>query len=389
VLPTGRNLYSIDPRSVPTRTAWEIGKRTAQEVVARYAQDHGDWPRAIVIDLWGSATMRTGGDDLAQAMALIGARPVWDQTSSRVSGFEILPQASFNRPRVDVTLRISGLFRDVFATQIALFDSAVQAIALLDENDEDNPIAAARRASQAEPLRIFGAAPGAYGIGLAATLAQDDWTSRDDLGEAYLAASSHAYRASGDGVAAGAAFRDQVAGADAFVHVQDMVEQDVLDADAFAEHEGGFAAAAQALGNAPALYHVDAARGDAPKVRTLNEEVARVLRARATNPKWIAGQMRHGYRGASEIAKTVDNLYAYAALTTAVPSRHFDLIFDATLGDEAVRAFLHQHNPDALQEMAQTFANAARRGFWLSRRNSAMTLLRDMLGDPAPMGLAS
>ncbi len=389
VLPTGRNLYSIDPRAVPTRTAWEIGKRTALEVVARYAQDHGDWPRAIVIDLWGSATMRTGGDDLAQAMALIGARPVWDATSSRVSGFEILPQASFNRPRVDVTLRISGLFRDVFATQIALFDSAVQAIALLDEEDEDNPIAGARRATQAEPLRVFGAAPGAYGIGLAGALAEDAWTSRDELGAAYLAASSHAYRASGEGADAGSAFRDQVAGADAFVHVQDMAEQDVLDSDAFAEHEGGFAAAAQALGNAPALYHVDAARESAPKVRTLSEQLARVLRARATNPRWLAGQMRHGYRGASEIAKTVDNLYAYAALTTAVPSRHFDLLFDATLGDDAVRDFLNAHNPDALQAIAQTFANAARRGMWASRRNSSLTILRDLLGDPAPLGLAS
>ncbi len=389
VLPTGRNLYSIDPRSVPTRTAWEIGKRTAQEVVARHAQDHGDWPRAIVIDLWGSATMRTGGDDLAQAMALIGARPVWDAASSRVSGFEILPQASFNRPRVDVTLRISGLFRDVFATQIALFDSAVQAIALLDEEDEDNPIAAARRATQAEPLRIFGAAPGAYGIGLAATLAEDRWSSRDDLGAAYLAASSHSYRASGEGAEAGAAFRDQVAGADAYVHVQDMAEQDLLDSDAFAEHEGGFAAAAESLGHAPALYHVDAARADAPKVRTLSEEVARVLRARAINPRWLAGQMRHGYRGASEIAKTVDNLYAYAALTTAVPSRHFELLFDATLGDEAVRAFLNEHNPDALHAIAQTFANADRRCFWTSRRNSSLTILRDLLGDPAPIGLAS
>ena len=389
VLPTGRNLYSIDPRSVPTRTAWEIGKRTAQEVVARHAQDHGDWPRAIVIDLWGSATMRTGGDDLAQAMALIGARPVWDTTSSRVSGFEILPQASFNRPRVDVTLRVSGLFRDVFATQIALFDSAVQAIALLDEEDEDNPIAAARRATQAEPLRIFGAAPGSYGIGIAATLADDAWTSRDELGAAYLAASSHAYRASGEGEEAGAAFRERVAGADAYVHVQDMAEQDVLDSDAFAEHEGGFAAAAQSLGTAPALYHVDGARADAPKVRLLSEEVARVLRARATNPRWLAGQMRHGYRGASEIAKTVDNLYAYAALTSAVPSRHFDLLFDATLGDDAVLAFLNAHNPDASHAIAQTFANAARRGFWTSRRNSSLTILRDLLGDPAPLGLAS
>ncbi len=387
VLPTGRNLYSLDPRSVPTRTAWEIGKRAAQEVVARYVQDHGDWPRAIVIDLWGSATMRTGGDDLAQAMALIGARPLWDQTSSRVSGFEILPQAVFGRPRVDVTLRISGLFRDVFATQIALFDSAVQAIAQLDEGDEDNPIAAARRAGSEAPLRIFGAAPGDYGTGLSQRIASEDWGSRAELGEAYLDAASHAYGASGEGVEAKAAFRAQVAGADAFVHVQDMAGQDVLDSDAFAEHEGGFAAAAQALGQSPALYHVDATRETAPKVRTLPEEVARVLRARATNPRWIQGQMRHGYRGASEIARTLGNLYAYAALSDAVESRHFDLMFDATLGDEAVCAFLAAHNPDAQRDMAQTFSNAARRGFWVSRRNSAMMALRDILGEP--MGLAS
>ena len=386
VLPTGRNLYSIDPRSVPTRTAWEIGKRAAQEVVARYVQDHGDWPRAIVIDLWGSATMRTGGDDLAQAMALIGARPLWDQTSSRVSGFEILPQAVFGRPRVDVTLRISGLFRDVFATQIALFDSAVQAIAQLDESDEDNPIAAARRAGGSAPLRIFGAAPGDYGMGLSQRIAGEDWRTRAELGEAYLAATSHAYGASGE-VEAKAAFRAQAATADAFVHVQDMAGQDVLDSDAFAEHEGGFAAAAEALGQTPALYHLDATREAAPKVRTLKEEVARVLRARATNPRWIEGQMRHGYRGASEIAKTVANLYAYAALSDAVESRHFDLMFDATLGDEAVRDFLLAQNPAAQRDIAQTFSNAARRGFWATRRNSAMTALRDILGDP--MGLAS
>ena len=389
VLPTGRNLYSIDPRSVPTRTAWEIGRRTAQEVVARYVQDQGDWPRAIVIDLWGSATLRTGGDDLAQAMALIGARPVWDQTSSRVSGFEILPQAFFGRPRIDVTLRISGLFRDIFATQIALFDSAVQAISLLDETDEDNPIAAARRAGALAPLRIFGAAPGDYGTGLAQRIAGDEWGSREELGQAYLAATSHAYRASDECVEARAAFRERVSSADAFVHVQDMAGQDILDSDAFAEHEGGFAAAAQALGHSPAVYHVDATREAPPKVRTVSQEVARVLRARATNPRWIAGQMRHGYRGASEIAKTVANLYAHAALSDAVQSHHFDLLFDATLGDEAVRAFLLAHNLEAQRAIAQTFSNAARRGFWVSRRNSSMMALRDILGEPAPMGLAS
>jgi cobaltochelatase CobN len=376
VLPTGRNLTSVDPRSVPTRTAWEIGRRTAEEVVTRYAQDHGDWPRSIVIDLWGSATMRTGGDDLAQAMALLGVRPVWDAASSRVSGFEILPPASFGRPRVDVTLRISGLFRDIFPNQIALFDEAVRAVAALDEDEHDNPLSAAAR--RGEPLRIFGAAPGQYGIGLGRTLADGSWQDRGELGEAYLAASAWAYGRGEAARPAGPAFRDRVASADAFVHVQDMAEQDVLDSDAFAEHEGGFAAAAAALGGSPALYHPDTSAGKT-RVRSLRQEIARVLRGRATNPLWIAGQMRHGHRGAAEIAETVDNLFAFAATTDAVPSRHFDLMYDATCGDDAVRAFLVSANPDAAASVARRFEEAARRGLWQSRRNSSAATLRDML----------
>ena len=254
VLPTGRNLYAIDPRSAPTRNAWEIGRRAAEEVLARYAQDHGDWPKRIVIDLWGSATMRTGGDDLAQAFALIGCRPTWDASSSRVSGFEVLPLAMLGRPRVDVTLRISGLFRDVFPSQIALFAAAVRAVAALEESAEDNPLAGLEGAGLA---RVFGAAPGAYGVGLGARIARGDWAERSDLAEAYLAATSHAYNGEGEARAAAAAFRARVAGAEAFVHAQDLPGQDALDADAFAEHEGGFAAAAAGAGAKPALYHLE------------------------------------------------------------------------------------------------------------------------------------
>ncbi|MFO1147328.1 MAG: cobaltochelatase subunit CobN [Alsobacter sp.] len=376
VLPTGRNLATVDPRAVPTRTAWEIGRRTAEEVVARYAQDHGDWPRAIVVDLWGSATMRTGGDDLAQALALLGVRPTWDAGSARVSGFEILPPAHWGRPRVDVTLRISGLFRDVFPTQVALFDEAVRAVAALDEDEADNPLAAA--AGRGETLRVFGAAPGRYGIGLGHRLQNGGWESRDDLGEAYLAAAGWAYGAKHEGQAAPEAFRSRVAAADAFVHVQDMAEQDVLDSDAFAEHEGGFAAAAATLGAHPALYHPDTTAG-APKVRTLSETIARTLRGRAANPRWIAGQMRHGHRGAAEIAESVDNLFAFAATTDAVPSRHFDLMFDATCGNDEVRRFLMDANPQAAGAVARRFEEAARRGFWTTRRNSCAATLRDML----------
>jgi cobaltochelatase CobN len=376
VLPTGRNLYAIDPRAAPTRNAWEIGRRAAEEICKRYAQDHGEWPKRMVLDLWGSATMRTGGDDLAQAFALIGCRPIWDAASTRVSGFEVLPLAMLGRPRVDVTLRISGLFRDVFPSQIALFSAAVRAIAAVEESAEDNPLAGLPGESLA---RIFGAAPGSYGVGLGARIARGEWTERSELAEAYLAATSHAYDGEGEAREAAAEFRTKVAGAEAFVHAQDLPGQDALDADAFAEHEGGFAAAAVETGANPTLYHLDSTIPGAPKIRTLAQEIARALRGRAANPRWLQGQMRHGHRGAAEIAQSLDNLYCFAALTDAVASAQFDLMFDATLGDDSVRAFLVDANHQAACHMAGVFEEAAKRGFWLSRRNSSVRILASVL----------
>ena len=382
VLPTGRNLYAVDPRGVPTRTAWEIGKRTADEVIATYVQDHGDWPRRIVLDLWGSATMRTGGDDLAQAFALMGVRPVWDAATARVSGFEIQVPAKLGRPRVDVTLRVSGLFRDVFPAQIALFDEAVRAVAALDETDEDNPLAESRRGGATgadDAYRVFGTAPGAYGVGLSTTIATGAWENRDELGQRYLAASHHAYGRDAEGVAAPTAFAARVAAADAFVHVQDTAEQDVLDSDAFAEHEGGFAAAAARLGNRPALYHADTTRLSRSKVRTLAQEIQRVVRSRATNPRWLDGQMRHGHRGAAEIAETVGNLLGFAATTDEVAPTAFDLVFDATLGDDRVRDFMVASNPNAAAATARAFDEAIRRGLWSTRRNSVAGRIAETL----------
>jgi cobaltochelatase CobN len=378
VLPTGRNLYAIDPRSAPTRNAWEIGRRAAEEIVKRYAQDHGEWPKRIVLDLWGSATMRTGGDDLAQAFALIGCRPTWDAASTRVNGFEVLPLAMLGGSRVDVTLRISGLFRDVFPSQIALFAAAVRAVAALEESAEDNPLAGLQSAA-----RIFGAAPGSYGVGLGARIARGEWTDRSELAETYLAATSHAYDGEGEAREAAAEFRTRVAGAEAFVHVQDLPGQDALDADAFAEHEGGFAAAAAETGANPALYHLDSTIPGAPKIRTLGQEIARSLRGRAANPRWLQGQMRHGHRGAAEIVQSLDNLFCFAALTDAVESAQFDLMFDATLGDDSVRAFLVGANRQAACHMANIFEQAAGRGFWLSRRNSSARILASVLQEAA------
>lgn len=377
VLPTGRNLTTLDPRAVPTRAAYAIGSRAAGALVQRFLQDHGDHPRRIVLDLWGSATMRTGGDDLAQALALLGVRPVWDNGSNRVSGFEILPQARLERPRVDVTLRISGLFRDVFAQQIALFDEVVLAVAALDETSEWNPLAEAARTSGERPLRIFGAAPSAYGAGITDRIARGAWETRADLGRDYLAASAHAYGVGLDGEAAPAGFAERVASADAHVHGQDHREIDILDDITFAAHQGGFAAALEALGTKAALYHADLTDPQAPKLRSLSEEVGRLVHGRAASQRWIDGMMAHGYAGAAEMANAMDSLFAFSATAGVVTNAAFDRMHEAYVEDEEVRAFLDKHNPAAGRAIRARLAEAIRRGLWQPRRNSASRLLDD------------
>jgi cobaltochelatase CobN len=366
VLPTGRNLYAIDPRAVPTRAAVALAERACTELLRRHVQDHGDWPRTLLLDLWGSATMRTGGEDLALALLLLGTRPVWDEGSSRVSGVEVLPLALLDRPRVDVTLRISGLFRDAFPAQIALFDAAVRMVAARDEAPDMNPLAAS---GEAAPARIYGAAPGDYGAGVGDLLDRGAWQGRADLAASYLAASGFAYGGGRDGVADAAGFAARVAAADAFLHTQDHRETDVLDGADAAAHEGGFAAAAAHLGAAPALYHADTSRPEAPSLRPLAEEVARVVRGRAANPRWLAAMRPHGYRGAAEIARAGDALFRFAALLPQRLDASFDLLFAATLGDAGTDAFLRAANPAARAALAARFAEARARGLWHSRRN--------------------
>ncbi|WP_376966664.1 cobaltochelatase subunit CobN [Azospirillum sp. A26] len=390
-LPTGRNLYALDPRGVPTPTAWTLGWQAADALITRYLQDHGDWPRRLVVDCWGTPTMRTGGDELAQALALLGVRPIWENGSGRVTGYEIMPAGVLGRPRVDVTLRISGLFRDVFPQQIALFDQAVCAVAGLDEPDDTNPLAATARAEEQRlaaagtetadarrwaTARIFGAAPGIYGTALSGMIARGDWTARADFGAAYLEGGCHAYGAGLEGVPLPALFRCRVGGADALVHHQDQREHDVLSTDGFMQFEGGFAAAAALEDSEPALYHLDSADPDRLAVRTLAEEIARTLRGRAANPRWIQGMMRHGYRGAAELAASVDTLFAFAATTDAVRPTHFDQLFDAYVEDAEVWDFLSQDNPAAARHILARMSEALDRGLWHPRRNSTAEDLR-------------
>jgi cobaltochelatase CobN len=365
VLPTGRNLYSVDPRAVPSRAAHAQGVKLAEELLRRHLQDNGDWPRHLILDLWGSATMRTAGEEAAMALHLAGIAPLWDADSERVSGFEIIPLAALGRPRIDVTLRISGLFRDVFPGLGQMFEAGAEALAARDEAPEDNPY-------RARAPRVFGPKPGLYGMGMGQALEEMTPEGRQAAGEAWLDASQWAFDARGEGRAERDALEARVRDADAFAHVQDLAETDILMAPDYAAHEGGVAAARAALGvEAPALYHLDTTRPDAPRARTLGEEIGRVVRARAANPAWAEGMMRHGFRGAAEIAATLDNLAAYAHLTRAVPGHLFDLYHAATLGRAEVAAFMAHHNPAALAALEARFAGLRAAGLWQSRRNSA------------------
>jgi cobaltochelatase CobN len=382
VLPTGRNLFTADPRTLPTPTAMELGRLAADEIVRAHLQTYGEMVRAVVIDLWGSATLRTGGEEIAQGFSLMGCRPIWEPASGRITGVEVLPPAAIGRPRVDVTWRISGLFRDLFPAQIALIDAAVQAVAARDEDNEENPLAAARRAADGKTAlrldRIFGTAPGVYGSGVEDLFGRSADT--DAYGAAYLAAASHAYGgADGDGDAAPGAFAQRVAGADALVHTSDDPGRDLLEGGEDAAFVGGFAAAAKMLGRSADLIMLDVTDPQRPRARALSTALARIVRARAINPRFIAGQMRHGPRGAAELAETVDRLVAFAETTDAVASELFDLLHDAYVADADVREFLLRENPQAAGAIAERLDAARRRGYWHPRRNdvdAALSLLR-------------
>ena len=396
VLPTGKNFFSVDSRAVPTPAAWALGQKSAELLITRYRQDHGEWPTSFGLSAWGTSNMRTGGDDIAQAMALIGAKPKWDMASRRVTGFEIITLAELGRPRVDVTLRISGFFRDAFPAQIELFDKAVRAIGSLEETPKENPIAKRMGDEQAKFLneglsfdeatrkagfRIFGSKPGAYGAGLQALIDEKGWDKRDDLANAYMAWGSYAYGQKEEGQEDREGFSKRLAGVEAVIHNQDNREHDLLDSDDYYQFEGGMTAAVeQASGERPAIYHNDHSRPEKPVVRALEEEIARVVRARAANPKWIEGVMRHGYKGAFEMAATLDYMFAFSATTGAVRNHHFELLHNAYLVDEEVLEFLKEKNPEALKEMAERFLEAEERGLWTPRSNSAKFQLEELAG---------
>jgi cobaltochelatase CobN len=394
VLPTGRNFYSVDIRAVPTESAWDVGRKAAEALIERYTQEHGEYPRTLGLSIWGTATMRTGGDDLAEALALLGVRPVWDGLSRRVVDFEILPLTVLDRPRVDVTLRISGFFRDAFPNLIDLFNQAVAAVSALDEPADQNPLAAQVQVETATWLtagidrqeaiersshRIFGSKPGAYGAGLQGLIDSQNWSDEQDLADAYISWSSYAYSGNGVGKAAPEAFQRRLGDMQVVLQNQDNREHDLLDSDDYYQFQGGLTAAVRSIsGQQPATYFGDNALTENPKVRSLAEEIAKVYRSRVVNPKWISGVMRHGYKGAFEMAATVDFLFAYDATTHCVADHMYEGVADAYLFDPQVQDFVKQHNPWAARDMADRLLEAHQRGLWTKASPDVLNQLQEI-----------
>ncbi|HEX6393987.1 MAG TPA: cobaltochelatase subunit CobN [Acidimicrobiales bacterium] len=358
VLPTGRNFYSVDPKALPSKLAWEVGRGLADRLLDRYLADEGRYPESVGLVVWGTSAMRTGGDDIAEALALLGVRPVWQDESGRVTGVELITDEELGRPRIDVVLRISGFFRDAFPHLIALLDEAVELAGFADGDP-----------------RIFGAKPGAYGSGILPLLESRDWRTDEDLAAVYMAWSGYSYGRRGLGLPAEEAMRRRFAAINVAVKNQDNREHDIFDSDDYLQDHGGMIATVRALtGRAPAAVFGDSADPARPRVRTLEEEAARVVRTRVLNPKWISAMMRHGYKGAFEMAATVDYLFGYDATAGIVRDWMYERVTDAYVGDPEVRKFLEQSNPWALRSMAERLLEAADRGMWAASSGALETL---------------
>ena len=393
VLPTGRNFYSVDPKAIPSRTSYQTGLALAESLLARHLADEGEYPRCVGLTVWGTSAMRTQGDDIAEVLALIGCRPRWDDASRRVTGFEVVPRAELGRPRIDVTLRISGFFRDAFPHVIALLDDAIGVVARLEEPPESNYLRAHALADQARhgdwrraTTRIFGSKPGAYGAGLLPLIDARNWRDDADLAEVYAVWGGYAYGRGLDGVNA----RPDMEGAFRRIAVAakniDTREHDIADSDDYFQYHGGMVAMVRSLtGRNPAAYIGDSAVPDAPKTRTLAEETRRVFRSRVVNPRWISAMRRHGYKGAFELAATVDYLFGYDATAGVVPDWMYEQLAASYVFDSETRSFMRRANPWALRGITERLLEAASRGLWEAPDAKTLDQLRqvylDMEGD--------
>ncbi len=391
-LPTGRNFYSVDPRALPSELSWEVGCRLADALLERHQRDTGELPRMVGLVAWGTSAMRTQGDDVAEILALLGVRPTWHPESRRVTGIAVIPLEELGRPRIDVTVRISGFFRDAFPHLVTLLDDAVARVAELDEPDEQNFVAAHVRADAAaladslDPTaawrrastRIFGSKPGTYGAGLLQLLDTRDWRGEADLAEVYEAWGGFAYGRGMNGAPAREAMRDAFARIDVAVKNVYSREHDILDSDDYYQYHGGMIATVRALtGRAPAAYLGDSSDPSRVVSRTLAEETRRVFRARVANPRWIASMIRHGYKGAAELSATVDYLFGYDATTGVAEDWMYEQVAQRYLLDDDVADFIGRSNPWAGRAIAERLLEAVDRGLWSAPEAATLDALRE------------
>jgi cobaltochelatase CobN len=384
LLPTGRNFYSVDLRGLPTEAAWDLGRRSAELLLELHLQEEGEPLQRLALSVWGTSTMRNGGEDIAQALALLGVRPVWDGPTRRMVDLEVIPLRLLGRPRVDVTLRISGLFRDAFPQLVGWFNRATALVAALEEREADNPLAASAR-REGHNGRVYGSAPGAYGAGLQGLIDSGQWESRSDLGEAFLNWSGWRYEpaAGAEGIEASAdraGLEQRLAQVQVVLHNQDNREHDLLDSDDYYQFQGGLSAAAERLqGKAPAAWFGDHSRQARPRLHRLEREFDKVLRSRLLNPRWIGAMQRHGYKGGFEMAASLDYLFAYDASTGRVPDWSYGALQQHWLEDPEVRRFLERANPWALRDMAERLLEAHHRGLWSGAGSDQLERLRQLL----------
>ncbi|WIV52558.1 cobaltochelatase subunit CobN [Amycolatopsis nalaikhensis] len=386
VLPTGRNFYTVDPKAIPSRLAWETGQALADSLLRRYREDTGDWPRSVGLSVWGTSAMRTSGDDAAEVLSLLGVQPVWDEASRRVTGIEAIPLAELGRPRIDVTVRISGFFRDAFPHVIALMDDAVRLVASLDEPLDKNFVRAHVSADLAEhgdarraTTRIFGSKPGAYGAGLLPLMDSGNWRDDKDLAEVYAVWGGFAYGRDLDGRPAREDMESSYKRIVVAAKNTDTREHDIADSDDYFQYHGGMIATVRALtGTAPASYVGDSTSPDTVRTRTLSEETARVFRARVVNPRWLAAMRRHGYKGAFELAATVDYLFGFDATAGVVGDWMYEKLTESYVLDEVNQEFLRQANPWALRGIVERLNEAADRGLWEEPDPSLLEKMREV-----------
>ncbi|QFG20364.1 cobaltochelatase subunit CobN [Actinomadura sp. WMMB 499] len=384
VLPTGRNFYSVDPKAVPSRLAYDTGRAMADSLLARYRDETGEWPRSVGLSVWGTSAMRTSGDDIAEVLALLGVRPVWDEASRRVTGLEAVPPAELGRPRIDVTVRISGFFRDAFPHAVAMLDDAVLLVAALDEPDDDNFVRAHVRADTAAhgderraTMRVFGSRPGAYGAGILPLIDSRNWRDDSDLAEVYAVWGGYAYGRGMDGVPARGDMESAYRRISVAAKNTDTREHDIADSDDYFQYHGGMIATVRALtGKAPKAYIGDSTRPDAVRTRTLDEETSRVFRARVVNPRWLAAMRRHGYKGAFELAATVDYLFGYDATAGVVADWMYEKLAQTYALDQENREFFEKSNPWALHGITERLLEAADRGMWEHPEQSTLDALK-------------